>query len=214
MIAPVQTAEQTHTASKLQEKFLVMLPLIRHLAWLGFRGFTSEAREDAIAEVVANAFSAFARLVSQGKEEIARPTPLAQYAIRQIRQGRRLGTRRNRNDVMCGHAQRARGVSIERLDQFDDHKGAWKEGLVEDRKAGPAEIAAARIDVAAWLQSLSDRNRRIAETLAMGATASDVATEFHLSCSRVSQLRGLLAASWASFQGDIHSPAARRAEAS
>ena len=202
MIAPVPTAEHTPATSKLQERFLVMLPLIRHQAWLAFRGLTPEAREDAVAEVVANTFTAFARLVSRGKEEFAYPTPLAQYAIRQIRQGRRVGTRRNRNDVMSGHAQRAGGMSIERLDQFDDQQRAWKEVLVEDRKAGPAEIAAARIDVAAWLQSLSHRNRRIAETLAMGAKAGDVAAEFHLSCGRVSQLRDLLAASWEHFQGD------------
>ena len=212
MIAPVQTAEQTRTASKLQERFLVMLPLIRHQACLAFRELTSEAREEAIAEVVANTFSAFARLVSRGKD--AYSTPLAQYAIRQIRQGRRVGTRLNRRDVMTGHAQRLGGMSIKRLDHFDDQHRAWKEMLIEDRKAGPAEIAAARIDVAAWLRSLSGRNRRIAETLAMGATAGDVASEFHLSCSRVSQIRNLLAASWESFHGDTRSHAARRADAS
>ena len=203
MIAPVQSqAEHTHATSKLQQSFLVMLPLIRHQAHVAFRGLTPEAREDAVGEVVANTFVAFARLVSRGKEEIAHPTPLAQYAIRQVRVGRRVGTRLNRSDIMSGHARRAYGIVIERLNHFDDQEGAWRESLLEDRKAGPAEIAAARIDIAAWLRSLSDRNRRIAETLATGQSVSDVATEFHLSRGRVSQLRDLLAASWEKFQGD------------
>ena len=197
MIAPVQTAEQAHTTSKLQEKFLAMLPLIQHQAYVAFRGLPSEERDDMVAEVVANSFCALARLMSRGKEDHAYATPLAQFAIRQIRQGRRVGTRLNRSDVMSGHAQRADGLIVERLDHYQ--QGAWKEALVEDRKAGPAEIAAARIDVGAWLQSLSHRNRRIAETLASGERASDVADRFRLSRGRLSQLRALLAASWENF---------------
>jgi DNA-binding NarL/FixJ family response regulator len=62
-----------------------------------------------------------------------------------------------------------------------------------------AEIAAARIDVAAWLRSLAPRNRRIAKTLAMGETTTDVAQKFHLSRPRVSQLRDELKSSWEKF---------------
>jgi hypothetical protein len=64
------------------------------------------------------------------------------------------------------HAQIVKGITFERLDQFDAAEGEWREALVEDRKAGPAETAAARIDVAAWFRSLARKKRRIAQTLA------------------------------------------------
>jgi hypothetical protein len=47
--------------------------------------------------------------------------------------------------------------------------------VVEDRNAGPAEVAATRIDFSDWLATLPERNRRIAETLATGECTSSVA---------------------------------------
>ena len=61
--------------------------------------------------------------------------------------------------------------------------------LVEDRRAGPAETAAARLDLTAWLGTLSKRNRLIAKALSMGETTGDVARRYALSPGRVSQLR-------------------------
>ena len=87
---------------------------------------------------------------------------------------------------MSVYARRCGGVSVERLDRFDGQQGTWQEILLEDRKAGPAEIAAARIDFGTWLGLLSKRNRRIAETLALGETTSTVAKRFGLTTSRVS----------------------------
>ena len=81
-------------------------------------------------------------------------------------------------------------------------QGDWRAALVEDRRAGPAEIAAARIDLAAWFRSLSRRNRRIARSLATGESTCGVATQFKLSSARISQLRGELEASWRAFQGE------------
>ena len=88
------------------------------------------------------------------------------------------------------------------MDTFDEAQDAWRTALVEDRRAGPAEIAAARIDVAAWLRTLSRRDRQIAKTLATGESTCGVARQFNLSSGRVSQLRGELEASWRGFQGE------------
>ena len=92
---------------------------------------------------------------------------------------------------------------IERLDQFDAAEGEWREALVEDRKAGPAETAAARVEVAAWFRSLARKKRRIAQTLARGEGTGKVARMFGLTAGRVSQLRRELAESWEDFQGEI-----------
>jgi len=190
---------RTHSTN--EAGFEAMLPAIRASARRAFQSANPEAREELIAETVANAFCAYLRLVERGKEEVAHPTPLALYAIRQVRSGRRVGAKLNIRDVSSRYSQLAKGITVERLEKLDEAAGEWREVLVEDRHAGPAETAAARIDVAAWFRSLGRTKRRIAQTLARGETTGKVAQTFSLSAGRVSQLRRELAESWETFQG-------------
>ena len=94
------------------------------------------------------------------------------------------------------------GVALESLDHWDESSGHWRDVLVEDRQATPADIAAARIDVSAWLESLPPRSRRLAERLALGESTSDAARQLGVSRSRVSQLRRELHRAWQAFQGE------------
>jgi len=204
MIAPVKS--ELSVRATLQEQFLQMLPQIRQKACFAFRGSPPESRDDLVAEVVANCFCAWTGLVSHGKEHVASPTTLAQYAIRQIRAGRRVGTRFNGRDLISASSLRSERVNVEQLDRFDGQKGTWHEILVEDRKARPPEVAAARIDFEAWLCLLSGRDRRIAEMLATGEKTSLVAQRFGLTAARVSQLRSRFKASWEQLQGDAPAP--------
>jgi hypothetical protein len=183
-----------------QDKFLAMLPAIREQARLAFRAHSPEAKEELIAEVVANAFCAFARLVQRGKEDVAHATPLSWYAIRQVRCGRRVGSAIKSRDVMSPANHH---VTVEQLDQFDQKDGEWREALVEDKHAGPADTAAARIDVTAWFRSLSRTKRRIARLLARGEGTGAVAKKFGLSPGRISQLRAELQESWLAMQGEV-----------
>jgi hypothetical protein len=105
-------------------------------------------------------------------------------------------------DVSSPCCQVHKRITVERLDRFDDKKGEWKEVLVEDRHAGPAETAAARIDVADWFASPPRRKRRIAKTLATGETTKRAARKFRVSRGRISQTRRELAAAWREFQGE------------
>ena len=59
-----------------------------------------------------------------------------------------------------------------------------------------------RLDFAAWLGSLKRRDRRIAETLALGNRTSEVAKKFKVSEGHVSQIGRELAQSWRRFVGD------------
>jgi hypothetical protein len=186
--------------SQEHEQYLRMLPKIRGRARRAFGKCSAELREEWVQEVMANAYCAFVALVRRGKSDLAYATPLANYAIRQAISGRRVGSKLNVQDVLSHQAQEASGIVVERLDTFDEVQGEWRQALLEDRRATPAEIAIARIDVAEWLRSLSRRNRRIAMTLAMGETTSNVARQFHLSSARVSQLRRQFEASWERFQ--------------
>ena len=139
-------------------------------------------------------------LCSKAKQAVAFPTPLAQFAIRQVRAGRRVGSRLNSLDILSGNARRTRGLIVESLDQRDPQSGTLNHLLIEDRHAGPAETAAARMDVRAWLGTLSRQQRRIAKALALGETTNVVARKFGVSPARISQLRSWFRQHWERFQ--------------
>ena len=193
MIAPVRMTQRQMLDRQHHEHFLDMLPLIRSQACRAFRKLDPEHRDDMVQEAIANAFCNFVRLVRQGRANTAYATPLANFAIRQVIAGRKVGSKSSTIDLTSPFASSARGIRVERL---DSEQGSLRAVLVEDRRAGPAEIAAARIDVAAWFRAMSESHRRIAQALATGETTSEVARQFGLSSARVSQIRSLLKASW------------------
>jgi hypothetical protein len=178
-----------------QAGFLDLLPGIVLHARRAFRHLAPEAKEDALAEVVANTLCAYRRLDERGALERAFPTTLADYAVRQYYAGRRVGNRLNGHDLSAQHGPRKSGVV--RQSRHD-----WQDILVEDRHAGPAEIAATRIDMRDWLRSLPARQRALAETLARGETTGRAAREFGLTPGRISQLRRELYQAWLGFQGE------------
>jgi hypothetical protein len=182
--------------------FLAIMPVIATHAKIAFRKLPPEAREEAVQEVIANAFVAYARLVSLGKTNLIYPTVLAFYAVGQTRMGRKVGGRLNAFDVTSEYGRKKSGVVVERLDQYDDAENAWQDILVEDRRVGPAEIAAARIDFAAYLRSLPEKLRKIAVILASGETNVALARKMQVTKSRVSQFRRALRESWEAFQGE------------
>ncbi len=200
MIAHVKSLASSPPAWHV--RFLAMLPAIVSQARVAFRGLDPEKREDATAEIVASTFAAYARLVELDKEQLAYATPLAQFAIRQYHDGRRVGAKLNVRDVSSRYCQRSKHVRLESLHRFNSDEGQWREIVVEDKKAGPAEIAATRIDFAAWLKSLRPRMRRLANILATGESTANVARKFGVSNGRVSQLRRELMGRWDIFTAD------------
>jgi hypothetical protein len=119
----------------------------------------------------------------------------------QVRVGRQVGNRRRIREVMSRYAQHKKGFQVERLDQFHAEDEEWREILIEDRRAGPADVAAWRIDFTEWLRRLTTRLRRIALALAAGETTSAAAKMFGVSPARISQIRDLLRRSWEAYQG-------------
>ena len=183
--------------------FLAMLPIIRNYARGAFSRLNPELRQDMIQEVIANAMCAYVRLFQQGRVALAYPTVLARYGIAQVRDHRRVGAKLNIKDVMSGYCQAKKHVVVERLDHFDEEENAWQEAVVQDTRSAPVpDIVSFRVDFADWLSSLKRRDRRIAETLALGNRTSDVAKKFNVSEGRVSQLRRELAKSWKEFTGE------------
>jgi hypothetical protein len=188
--------------------FLKLLPGIRRCARHAFRNLRGDSLDEAIAEISANALVAYARLVERGKADIAYATPLAMYAIKQFHSGRRTGSKLNVKDISSAYCQTMKRVRLRRLDRYDPEEDCWKEILVEDRSAGPAQIVASRLDFAGWLRTLSKRDRKLALKLAVGETTSKVAALFRVSAGRVSQIRRELLESWRRFVGEPDTSAA------
>ena len=199
MIAIAKQDQRQHNHPIFEE----LLPAIRQQAHVAFLSHPREEREELIAEVVANAFCAFHRLAQRGKTELAYATPLAWYAIRQVREGRRVGSKMNAHDVTSRYCQQTKEITVERLDQFDQEQDAWQEVLVEDRQATPADIAVTRIDFAVWLRRLSRQRRQIAKVLARGETTKVTAKRFGLTAGRISQMRREFQDAWREFQGEV-----------
>ena len=194
---------QEPETSSWQQRFLQLLPRIRSQAQSRFRHLPPEAREEATAEVIASSLVSYARLVALGQEDRAFATTLVRYAIAQFRAGRRVGSPMNVRDLTSDLCRQKNGVSVEQLDQFDNPADEWQEIVVEDKHSTPADVAATRIDFGAWLESLPERTRHVAETLATGEATSHVARMFGCSASRVSQLRRELYHAWLAFTGEV-----------
>lgn len=202
MIATTVQDPRPVRAPAWHDRFLAMLPAIREQARFAFRHRSPQVRSQWIDEVAANALVAYARLVAAGKEDLAYPTPLAQFGIAQVRCGRRVGGSRNSQDVLSRFARQKYGFCVQRLDRQNSETGHWAEAVVEDYRTPVADQAAFRIDFPDWLRLQPHRDRRIAEALAVGNRTKDVAKRFRLTPGRVSQLRRKLYQSWQAFHGE------------
>ena len=153
--------------------------------------------------MVCNVCCALARLAELDKLALAYPSVLANYAVAQVKDGRKVGCRLNVRDVASPQCQMKKGVKVSSIDHFDDEENGWRQAVVVDTRSSPVpEIVAFRCDFSDWLQSLLQRDRHIAESLAVGNRTSEVAKQFDVSDGRISQLRRELAESWRCFVGD------------
>ena len=202
MIAPEKSKKRVAIQSNRQNHFLEMLPEIRRHALFAFRTLRAEAKEEAIAETIANAFVAYNRLIEQGKGSKIYPSVLTRYAVAQIRSGRKVGTSLNSNCVLSDAARQKHSLHIDRLD-YCAKCGEWFDFVVEDRRTPVPEQAAFRCDFPGWLDTLSPQKRQIAEKLAVGDTTSEIAQKCKVSPGRISQIRRELENSWQEFHGEL-----------
>ena len=202
MITKAKPAPQPKRRSNWQVGFLAMMPSIVTYARRAFRYLDAEAQSDGVQEILVSTMLAYARLCQRGKVNLAYPSVLARFAVAQFHAGRRVGAKMNCWDVLSPYARRKNDIQVEPLYGYDRARDFWGEILVEDKHAGPAETAAARIDFADWFASLTRRDRMIAEALSEGGTTKDVANQFRVSPGRISQKRREFFDSWQTFQGE------------
>lgn len=170
----IAIARQSASSVPLQvphERFEELLPVIRRDADFAFRHLRADARDEAVADVLAYCWTAYYRLAELGRLNLVYAGALARFGISRARDGRRVGCRANVRDVSSAWCRRRKRIEIKSLDERDRDDG-WREIAVEDRRCGPARIARFRIDFAAWMDSLPERHREIAEASLPGTRRS------------------------------------------
>jgi hypothetical protein len=135
VVCTVNTRSKNRT--RWHAGFLAMLPAIQFNARIAFRHLKPEAREEAVAECLANALVAYTRLYALGKVDLAYPTVLARYAVAQVKDGRKVGGHLNICDVSSTYCQRQKRINVERLDHFDEEENVWQEAVVQDTRMAP-----------------------------------------------------------------------------
>ena len=202
MIAIARSPKRKACVTPPERQVPQLLPEIPEQANFAFRRLPVEAREELIQEVVAQAYSLFVRLCQRGKLASVYPTPLAQFAIKKVRAGRRIGLaaqQPGRHVTACPRDEADSGSSGSTGSISGPGSGArlWSRTARQAR----LQIAETRIDFDSWLSTLSNRDRQLAEKLALGETTGCVARMFRISAARVSQLRRDLCAKLAPVRG-------------
>src|SRR5271170_2831571 len=208
------------------DDFLPLMTVVQKHASVVFRGLPEVEREEAIAEAVAAAYVAYRRLCDRGIDPVREfPSMMATFAVRQVRDGRHVGSRMSSKDVLSSRAQRKHGFHVQSLpistrrshEEVHSAVGGqrvmddFEERLHENRRTPVPEQAAFRIDWPAFMRSLSERDRQLATFLSLGNLAKAAADKFGLSQGRVTQLRQGWCREWHRLN-DEESPMERRQE--
>ncbi len=179
--------------------FLEIQPVVERRARFAFRHLPFVEREEAMAEAVAAAFVSFVGLKARGKFPGAFPTTLAVFAVLHVRSGRHVGGGCRSADVSSFAAQRRRGF---RLHLIASNLTGWDEHFIDSAATSVLDQVRFKLDWAAFLKTLPLRHRRMVRALAQGHAANQVAEEFHVSPSRITQLRQHWQRLWRAFLGE------------
>jgi hypothetical protein len=99
-------------------EFLALYPVVERHARVVFRGRNPTDREEAAAEAVAAAFESYVALKARGQDPVRDfPTAMATFAVLHVKDGRHVGGRRCRKDVLSPQAQQVHGFQVESLPQ-------------------------------------------------------------------------------------------------
>jgi hypothetical protein len=192
--------------TRAQQQFTATLSAVDVAVHFAFRRLRPQDYEEALAEARAAAWSAWAGLLRRGKDPVeVGVTGIANNAVRNVRQGRRIGNRtsgRGAMDIQHPRVRRDLGLRVVSFAELAGPQvGSWRDWLAEDNRVSPADQACFRLDLTAWLGGLPEKKRWIAELLAEGHEGVVVARLVGIAQSRVTQVRHELEASWQALQG-------------
>jgi hypothetical protein len=174
----------------LQEKFEARIETVIGIAENRFARLNGEARDESISNTLALSWKYYLRLAAQGKHDDDRAfKAMVHWATRHTRQGRMPQSRGKSKDALdYRNRGRVRFDSAFSLDSF-----------IGERTPIP-EVVAYRIDVPAFLATLSEKSRAIALDLALGLTTREVAQRHGVTSGAISQHRTRLKNLYDEFQ--------------
>jgi hypothetical protein len=181
------------------QDFLLMLPVVERRARFAFRHLPFVDREEAMAEAVAAAFVSFVSLKARGKFPCAFPGTLAVFAVMHVRSGRHVGGGSNSAEVSSFRVQRQQGFQLQLI---ASNLAGWDEHFLDSTAVPVPDQVRFKLDWTDFLRSLPRRHRRMIRSLAQGHLANQVAQEFQVSPSRITQLRQHWQRRWQEFLGE------------
>jgi hypothetical protein len=186
---------------RLDVAFLSLLPVIRGVARAYFRDVRcGHRREDAVGEAVALAWGWYTRLAARGKDPASFPATFARLAARAVASGRRLAGQDRANDVLSPTCGRRRGFAVVGIPAAAPAAGTELADALADNTRSPVPVQAQfRADFPAWRARLGERDRFVADQLALGHGTGVVARMVGVTPARISQLRGELRRDYLSF---------------
>lgn len=205
MLTPFSCSALAH----LQASFITLvLPRVLSHGQVCFRNLKCrQRRQDAIQDMISLAWEWHLRLAEKGKDSTDFPTALATYAARAVKSGRRLVGQEKSKDVFSPLAQQRHHFTVRRLPDFETLlDNPLTEALADNTKSPPDEAVCFKLDFAAWLDSLTNRDRGIAQDLMVGERTLDVADKYGLSAARISQKRRGFCQAWRAFCGELPNP--------
>ena len=198
-------------AAALRAAFLSLLPRLERHGRIAFCALRADQREEALAEMLALAWTWFVRLAKRGRDATRFASMLATFAARAVKSGRRLCGQEKAHDVLSAMAQRRHGFRVE---QWPENtipcRSLLREALADNTVTPPDEQVAFRLDFAAWLVTRTPRDQDVAADLMRGERTLALARKYGLTPARISQLRRDFADDWQRFCGDGPRPASPR----
>ena len=203
--------------SQEHDDFLALAPIVKRHAQITFRHLPQTEREEAIAEAVASAFVSFVSLKNQDRNPVHEfPTVMATFAVLHVKNDRHVGSKASSRDVLSKMAQRRHGFRVESLPvstrtSFEKLHGSpngrkqldvFEEWLMDNTRTPVPDQVDFRIDFTFFLDSLTQRDRRLAHFLSLGHSGKQAADSFKLTPGRVTQLRQQWQREWRVMQGE------------
>jgi hypothetical protein len=199
------TSPSSSRSNPLHAPFLTqVLPRVERHGKIYFRHVKCpDRKEELLAELRGLAWKWYVRLVRRGKQVLDFVSALATYAARAVNSGRRVCGHERKRDVLSPLAQRLHGFYVGKLPDFATLDGNPLEDALVDNTVSPVpDLVAFKIDFAAWLITLSHRDRDLVTDMALGERTLDLAAKYGCSPGRISQKRRWFAEDWPRFCGD------------
>jgi len=199
------------TLARVQQDYLDALPRIHRHAEINFGRIRDPGRrDDAIQDVIGIGWKHWLAAIKKGKDPNEFVSAVADFAVKQVRSGRKVTGQERAKDAMSPVAQRRKGFAVKTLPNSlakpyevicGDPNGQEKMDAVEERLTdntitSPPDQAAFREQWRLFLEELGPKKRPIVEDMAGGEDTNTLAAKHKVTAGRVSQIRREAAQVW------------------